>query len=433
VSLAFGAIPNKKIAVIGAGISGLGAAYALSACHHVTLIEAEPRLGGHARTIMAGKNGNQPVDTGFIVYNLQNYPNVSRLFRELDVPVVESTMSFGVSIDNGRLEYALNSIDSLFAQRKNLFTFHFLRMVRDILRFNARALAMVDRQMQMTIGELLIVLRSGAWFRDYYLLPLSGAIWSTPTHDILNFPARTMVQFLHNHGLLRYYGQHQWYTIQGGSIEYVRRMEAVMVERGVEIRLGLPVRAVQRSLGSAQVKCAGGDWEPFDAVVFATHSDDALRLLIDPSADEKRALGAIRFQRNDIVVHADASVMPKRRKTWASWIYSPESSAVTDRIGLTYWMNSLQPIPRDDPHFVTLNSERRISEKLIYDQAAFSHPVFTLEAVSAQNAIQSFNGRNATWYCGAWMRHGFHEDGLASALSVVESLNRSARRPAVPE
>lgn len=415
----------KKIAVVGAGISGMGAAYMLADMHRVTLFEAEPRLGGHARTVMAGKNGDQPVDTGFIVYNHVNYPHLTALFDQLEVPTVKSNMSFGVSIDGGRLEYALHSIDALFAQRKNIADPRFLRMVRDILKFNARA-ASEAADKTLTIGGLLQRLGTGPWFRDYYLTPFSGAIWSTPKTRILDFPAHAMVQFFQNHGLLGYSGQHQWYTVEGGSVEYVRRLEVGMARKGVEMRLGAPVKAVKRSDLEVQVQTWSGEWEVFDEVIFATHSDDTLDMLSDASISERTALGAIAYQPNDVVLHRDVSVMPKKRKVWASWMYSEDSARLSDQIDLTYWMNSLQPIPKKDPHFVTLNTKRPIRDDLIYDQVTLRHPVYDLGALAAQKEIAALNGTNSTWFCGAWMKNGFHEDGLASAVNVAEGINRSA-------
>jgi predicted NAD/FAD-binding protein len=423
--------PLKKIAVIGAGISGMGAAHMLAQSHHVTLIEAEHRLGGHARTIIAGKRGDQPVDTGFIVFNYANYPHLAALFAQLDVPVTKSNMSFAASLNGGGMEYALNSLDTLFAQRKNLLNPRFLRMIRDILHFNKNALRLSQANPSMTIAGLLQRLGTGDYFRDYYLLPFSGAIWSTPTQQIMDFPAHAMMRFFDNHALLSHTGQHQWYTVQGGSQSYVSRLEAALRAQGADIRLGAPVQAVRRHPAGVEVKLDGAEWENFDEVVFATHSDDSLRMLADPTAEERAALGAIAYQPNDIVLHADPTIMPKRRKVWASWNYTEQADKSLDRIDLTYWMNSLQPIPHDDPHFVTLNSTRPINEALIYDQVTLRHPVYEVAALAAQKQVQAFNGRNKTWFCGAWMKNGFHEDGLSSAVDVAERLNAIGNPQAV--
>jgi predicted NAD/FAD-binding protein len=410
-----------KVAIVGGGISGLGAAHMLGQTHRVTVFEAEARLGGHARTRLAGKRGDQPVDTGFIVFNYANYPYLSALFDQLGVPVAKSNMSFGASIDGGRLEYALTSLDALFAQRRNALSPAFLRMVRDILHFNKNALRIVEDK-SLTVAGLLERLGTGAWFRDHYLLPFSGAIWSTPTEQIMDFPAYAMVQFFENHALLNTTGQHQWYTVEGGSIQYVERLEAALIAMGVQLRLGAGVQSVRRAAGKIFVRCWGGEEEVFDHVIMATHSDDSLRLLSDPTSAERAALGAISYQPNDILLHADESVMPKNRKTWASWVYTEDRGAPSDRIDLTYWMNSLQPIPMDDPHFVTLNTKRAIRENLIYDQTTLRHPVYDLAALAAQKEVAAFNGTRNTWFCGAWMKNGFHEDGLSSAVDVVRGL-----------
>ncbi|MHA7887362.1 NAD(P)/FAD-dependent oxidoreductase [Roseicyclus sp.] len=417
----------KRIAVIGAGISGMGAAYHLADTHSVTLFEAEPRLGGHARTVVAGKRGDQPVDTGFIVFNRVNYPNLVKLFEALDVPVAKSDMSFAASIGNGRIEYGLRSLQALFAQKRNLANPGFLRMVRDLMTFNARAES-VANDSSVTLGELMDEMGMGRWFRDYYLTPISGAIWSTPKEEIMDFPAQALVRFFRNHHLLQATGQHQWYTVQGGSIEYVTRLERAMVTKGVDIRLASPIETVKRSALGVEI-LREGHWEVFDEVVFATHSDDSLAMLADPTPTESAALGAVRYQPNTAVLHADARAMPKRRVTWSSWNYTEREGHEGGPIDLTYWMNCLQPIPESDPLFVTLNSRAPIDERLIYDTAEFRHPVYDLAALAAQGTVRAMNGQNNTWFCGAWMKNGFHEDGYASAIDVVEAM---AERDAAP-
>ncbi len=416
----------RRIAIIGSGISGLGAAHFLAADNHVVLFEAEGRLGGHARTIMAGKRGDQPVDTGFIVFNYANYPHLAQLFADLDVPVTKSNMSFGASIDGGRIEYGLADIKAIFAQKRNFLRPSYLRMIRDILTFNAKA-GEVATDPDMTIGDLTHRLGLGDWFRNYYLAPFSGAIWSTPTSRILDFPAAAMVRFFENHALLNYSEQHQWYTVQGGSIEYVSRLATSLEARGVDIRVKAPVSAVRRTGVGVEVMAEGAEWEGFDEVVFATHSDDTLRMLSDVTGVERTALSAIRYQPNEAILHADPAMMPRRRRCWSSWVYTEGRDDRREQIGLTYWMNSLQPIPMDDPHFVTLNATRPIREELIYDQATFRHPVYDLAALAAQDTVRAINGNNRTWFCGAWMKNGFHEDGLSSAVDVAEAMRAQIR------
>lgn len=410
----------KRIAVIGGGISGMGAAYHLADSHTVTLIEAEPRLGGHARTIIAGKRGDQPVDTGFIVFNYANYPNLAKLFAALDVPVTKSDMSFAASIGGGQIEYGLRSLGALFAQKRNLANPAFLRMVRDLLRFNAHA-ENVATDATLTLGELMDQMRMGRWFRDYYLTPISGAIWSTPKEEIMDFPAQALVRFFRNHHLMQATGQHQWWTVQGGSIEYVTRLEQALLVKGVDIRLATPITTVKRSALGVEI-LREGHWDVFDEVVFATHSDDSLAMLADPTPTESAALGAVRYQPNTAILHADVRAMPKRRATWSSWNYTERVGHAGGPIDLTYWMNCLQPIPESDPLFVTLNSRAPIDEALIYDTAVFRHPVYDLAALAAQGTVRAMNGQNNTWFCGAWMKNGFHEDGYASALEVVAAM-----------
>jgi len=421
-----GTAAPRKIAVIGAGISGMGAAHALAKHHRVVLFEAEKRLGGHARTRMAGKNNDQSVDTGFIVFNYANYPNLTKLFEHLDVPVTKSNMSFGASFGGGKLEYGLAGLDALFAQRMNVANPKFLRMVRDILRFNSKGLE-ASKDESMTIGQLLKKLNLSDYFRDHYLLPFSGAIWSTPKEKILDFPAYAMMRFFDNHALLGATGQHQWYTVDGGSIEYVSRLGADMERRGIDIRLGAPIDAVRRTAVGADVKAAGGDWENFDEVIFATHSDDTLRMLSDATAVEHAVLGAVRYQPNKVILHSDTSIMPKRRQVWSSWVYTEDAQRTDTEINLTYWMNSLQPWLKGQDMMVTLNSNRPIREELIWDEVNLRHPVYDLEAIAAQQAAVAMNGANRTWFCGAWMKNGFHEDGLSSGLDVVAALNATER------
>ena len=414
-------IRPKRIAVVGGGISGLGAAYALSNTYKVTLFEAETRLGGHARTVFSGKSGQQPVDTGFIVFNYPNYPELSQLFSELNVPIAKSDMSFGASLKSGKIEYALRNFDAIFAQRKNLLNPQFVKMVWDINKFNTIGLTVADDE-SLTIGQFLKRLKTGDWFRDYYLLPLSGAIWSTPTEKILDFPAYAMLQFFKNHALLSRSGQHQWYTVKGGSREYVSRLENVLAQKQVEIRVNTPVASVTRHATGVVVKTYRSEPQTFDEVVFATHSDDTLALLSDPSKIEERNLASIKYQDNEVVLHSDVSVMPKLYKCWSSWVYTERKDKITDKIDLTYWMNSLQPIPLDDPLFVTLNSTQNIDQNKIHDQVTMRHPVYDLGVLSVQKDISLNNGDNRTWFSGAWMKNGFHEDGLSSGLDVARSI-----------
>ena len=420
--------PPRRIAVIGGGISGMAAAHLLADGNSVVLFEAAARLGGHARTVVAGRRGDQPVDTGFIVFNKVNYPHLVKLFQDLDVPIAKSDMSFGASIAGGALEFGLRDMTTVFAQKRNLLRPNYLRMLRDIERFNRTALKAATSP-DMTISDLLKKLGTGDWFRDYFILPLSGAIWSVPPRQILEFPAQTMMRFFENHALLSHTGQHEWWTVEGGSVQYVNRLSQRLANVGVDVRLSAGVTAVRRTAFGAEVRAVGGTWECFDEVVFATHSDDTLRLLSDADPFERANLGAIKYQPNQVVLHADASVMPKRKKVWSSWNYCECIEA--EHIDLTYWMNSLQPIPTDDPMFVTLNGRQPIREELIYDETSFRHPVYDRAALQAQAALRAMNGAKRTWFAGAWMHNGFHEDGFKSAVDVVTAMARVSPQTAL--
>jgi predicted NAD/FAD-binding protein len=373
--------------------------------------------------VLAGKTGDQPVDTGFIVFNFVNYPHLTRFFRDLDVPIERSDMSFGATIDDGRVEYSLSSLSALFGDKRNALRPAFLKMVRDILRFNAEAEDASGTHGE-TIDELLSRLNLGREFRNNYLIPMCGAIWSTPAHEIMGFPASTLIGFLRNHALMSARGQHQWWTVSGGSREYIDRAEKSLIERNVSIKTGLPVRAVVRDEFGVNIQFYGGHTEYFDQVIFACHPDEALRLLSNPTQHERAALGAIRFQDNHMVLHADEGQMPRRKSCWSSWVYQADTDKAGASVGVTYWMNRLQNIPEDDPMFVSLNPIKPINSALIYDEKTFRHPVFDVPAIEAQSKIAEIQGQNNTWFTGAWLRNGFHEDGFASAVRVARQLER---------
>lgn len=418
----------QRIAVIGGGISGLASAWLLGRRHRVTLYEAENRLGGHARTVMAGRNGDVPVDTGFIVFNYANYPHLTALFEELDVPVQPSDMSFGVSMGNGRLEYAFMPSKPLAGQYHNLLSPRFYRMVMDILRFNGAAEKLASAQPALTIGELVDDLQLGREFRDHYLFPICSAIWSTPTDGIGAFPADALVRFLRNHALLSVKEYRQWWTVSGGSRSYVDRLAAALKSMGVNLRAGTPVASVTREKFGVTVRDGVSEPEHFDQVIFACHSDQALKLLADASDDERSALGAVSFQPNRAVLHRDPSVMPRRKNCWSSWVYRSDKMADeapatgASSVGVTYWMNKLQSIPNSDPLFVSLNPEIAIPDEAIYDETMFMHPLFDHGALAAQARIAQMQGQRHTWFTGAWLKNGFHEDGFASAVDVTRAL-----------
>ena len=409
--------------MVGAGISGLGAAWLLSRAHDVVLFEAADRPGGHARTVVVRTRGRDvAVDTGFIVFNRVTYPNLCRLFDRLDVPVRESDMSFAVSVDGGAMEYGCRGIGAALAQPANAARPGFWRMFRDIAVFNRTALADSHEDPGLTLGGLIRRRRLGSWFERYYISPMSGAIWSTPRAEILDIPASVLSRFFSNHGLLSFTGQHRWWTVEGGSHTYVSRMIADM---DAELRLHAPVEAVTRGPDGVHVRSAGTEPERFDDIVFACHADTALSILKDAGAAERRVLGRVPFGRNRIVLHTDARLMPRRRACWSSWVYLATSRPDEDRASVTYWMNSLQGIPMETPLFATLNPSMPVDEGRILDEHVFDHPRYDFGTIAAQAALPSIQGLGNAWYCGAWTGTGFHEDGLASAVAVAAALGES--------
>jgi predicted NAD/FAD-binding protein len=411
---------KMKIAIVGAGISGLGCAYLLSKQNEVKLFEASTKLGGHARTILAGKNSDTAVDTGFIVFNYENYPHLTKMFEELDVPVKKSDMSFAASIGNGAIEYGMSSLNMMAAQRRNVIRPKFWNMMRDIMRFNETALDL-SRDPDTPLDEFLDSMRMGEWFRNYYFLPISGAIWSSSPEQMKRFPAKSLVQFFDNHSLLSW-NTNQWYTVDGGSEQYVSRMAAAIDRYGGTIRVKSKVSGVRRVNGKALVKTENGDWEEFDQVIFACHSDQVLPILADATAAENLIIGSIKYQKNKAVMHTDINQMPKRKRAWASWVYKSKAMQPDPKVGITYWMNSLQSLPTEEQIFVSLNPSPDINEDLIYDEKIFEHPIFDRQAFEAQEKLKSIQGQNSTYYCGAWTRYGFHEDGYLSAVRIAEKI-----------
>ncbi len=407
-----------KIAIIGTGISGLGAAYLLHPQHDITVYEKDTRLGGHSRTVDISIDGRTiPVDTGFIVFNDRNYPLLNGLFRHLGVSIQKSDMSFGASIGNAYLEYGSKD---MFAQRRNLLRPAYWRMLWDILRFNRQAAAYLQRPDDITLAQCLDELRMGDWFRRYYLQAMGAAIWSCSIETILKFSARNFIQFFHNHGLLTVNGHPQWYTVTGGSRVYVEKLVAGFRDR---IRLGCGIKSVTRTGDGVIVSDMQGATDTYDHVIFACHGDQALALLADASADEQKILKAFTYQKNRAVLHGDASLMPQKRGAWASWVYlSEQQRDQNPSVSLTYWMNNLQNLPTDRHVFVTLNPGRMPADDLIYDQHDFDHPVFTRETAHAQQQIDTIQNVNRVSFCGAHLRYGFHEDGLLSAVKISTSL-----------
>ncbi len=412
---------RKKIAIIGTGISGLSAASLLNPQHDVTVFEKNDYIGGHSRTVeMNTKDGTIPVDTGFIVFNKRNYPLLTRLFDHLDVHYVKSDMSFGASIENGWLEYGTQNILNIFAQKKNLLRPSFWGMIADILKFNKSAGSYLSKDPRFTLGECLDELKMRPWFKHYFLLAMGGAIWSTPLEEMLKFPACTFIRFFENHGLLTVNDHPQWYTVKGGSREYVQRLTAPFKDK---IHTNRGASKVWRDENTVTVEDTQGKKEMFDDVVFACHADQALAMIMDASTDEREILSAFRYQPNRAILHRDISFMPKNRNAWASWVYlSEKKEDNSHQVSLSYWMNNLQPLETDIPIIVTLNPGHEPDPKLVYNDYLFDHPVFDEAAITNQGRIDNIQGANRFWFCGAYQRYGFHEDGLDSAVRMAKRM-----------
>ncbi len=413
------------IAVVGTGIAGMSAAWLLSQAHRVTVYEAADRLGGHSHTVsVPGPNGPMPVDMGFIVYNEPTYPNLTALFRHLGVPTQPSDMSFAVSLRDGAVEYAGTDLRGLFAQKRNLLRPRFWSMLRDLVRFYREAPrdAGRDEPDLLSLGAYLSANRYGAAFIEDHLLPMAAAIWSTPADRVAEYPVAAFVRFCENHGLLRIADRPVWRTVTGGSAAYVARLTSAYSDR---TRLRCGANAIRRSFDGVYVLDAFGVETRYDHVVIASHSDEALALLVDPSPREFSLLGSIRYGANEAVMHRDPSLMPRRRQVWSSWNYLGD---VAGTPCVTYWMNRLQGLPGAEPVFMTLNPPRQPAPETVLHRASFTHPRFDAAAMQAQRELWSLQGGRRTWYCGAYFGAGFHEDGLQAGLAVAEALG-GVRRP----
>lgn len=411
-----------RIAIIGSGISGNSAAYALCDQHEVVLYEKRLRPGGHSATVDIDYDGlPMAVDTGFIVYNELNYPNLTALFAHLGVKTEASDMSFALSVDGGAREWAGTNLDTIFAQRSNLASPRFLWMLREILRFNRictrdRAAGLVSG---LSLGDYMALRKFSRAFIDDYLVPMGAAIWSTPPSEMLSFPAESFISFFENHRLINF-DRPIWRTVSGGSRNYVQRLIDPL--KG-NVRLGTPVAGIRRADGKVHVRDASGHTDVFDHVILASHTDQTLAMLEDPTEDERRILGAIRYSPNAVYLHRDLDLMPKRRRVWASWNYMArtDASAGTD-VSVSYWMNRLQNLDMNRPLFVTLNPPQAPRDDLTFARFTYDHPQFNGAALAAQRDIGSIQGKANTWFCGAWQGHGFHEDGLVSGLKVARAL-----------
>ena len=412
--------------MVGAGISGLAAAWLLRDRYAVTVFEAGEVAGGHTHTVDIEVDGRaMAVDTGFLVFNERTYPNLIGMFRHLGIASVASDMSFSVRLEDEDIEWAGASLATVFAQWRNLARPAFLRMLADILRFNRKAPLWLERgeDADRSLGDYLDRGGYGQAFRDWYLLPMAAAIWSCPMQAMAAFPARSFIRFFVNHGLLQIAGRPRWLTVSGGGREYVRRLLADLPD----VRLRSPVECVERGEDGVRVRTARSGVERFDHVVLAAHSDQCLAMLADADDDERAVLGAIGYQPNVAWLHTDAGFLPRRRRAWSAWNYTGGRSMQGDRpVSVTYLLNRLQPLPVSTPVMVTLNPHREIDPASVLGRYEYAHPMFDAAAVDAQSRLPSLQGRRRTWFCGAWAGYGFHEDGLRAGMAVAAGLGADA-------
>ncbi|MEI7429657.1 MAG: FAD-dependent oxidoreductase [Betaproteobacteria bacterium] len=412
----------QRIAVVGAGVSGLSSAWLLSQKHEVTLYEAGDFLGGHTNTVDVSLEGiTHPVDTGFLVFNAATYPNLVALFAHLGVASVETEMSFAVSIDQPDLEWSGSRLATLFGQKKNLLRPDFWRMLVDILRFNRESVAWLDKHPDDS-RSLRDFLAAGAYskpFAEWYLLPMGAAIWSCPAGQMLDYPLATFVRFCRNHGLLQISDRPLWRTVQGGAREYVKKL-AMQLD---DIRLSTPVQNVRRDELGVMVTTEGRI-ERYDQVVMACHSDQALAILGDQATSaERRLLGAIRYEPNRAVLHTDAALLPRDPALWSAWNYSSSRDALNNNpVSISYLINRLQPLPFKTPVMVSLNPQREPAADKIIAEFDYAHPLFDGPAIAAQQELAAISGQHGMWFCGAWQGYGFHEDGLKSGLRVANEM-----------
>ena len=423
---------RMKLAILGSGISGLAVAHTLQNHADITVFEAGDYFGGHTHTVditLPTPQGpvTHGVDTGFLVFNERTYPNLINLFAELQVETAPSDMSFSVKVPGAMsgktLEWSGTDLNSVFAQRSNLVSPRFWRMLADVVRFNALctriANAQREQDLQQPLVEFLRTHKFSESFRDWYFLPMLGCIWSCPTDQMLQFPVATMIRFCHNHGLIQVTNRPQWFSVVGGARHYVEKILAGVHDK----RLNTPVRLIERDAQGVRI-ITDGHAERFDEVVIATHTDQALGLLREPSGEERKVLGDIRYQDNRAVLHTDASVLPANPKAWAAWNYERAVSTEREssRVCLHYLLNLLQRIPFSQPVVVSLNPLQSIDPATIVGEYDYAHPVFDLKAIDAQKRVPLLQGQHHTWYAGAWTGYGFHEDGLKSGLQVGRAL-----------
>lgn len=409
----------KKIAIIGSGISGLSSAYYLKDDFEITLFEKQERLGGNSRTIqIKNENFETIVDTGFIVLNDRNYPNLIKLFNDLNIELHNTEMTFSVS--SKKYEWSGDNLDSIFAQRKNIFNFVFLKGLYDILKFNKHAKNIVEQFSDITMGELISKLKMGKWFQDHYLYPMGASIWSSDASDIANFPAKSFIIFFENHGLLYINNRPQWMSLKNKSIEYVSKLESILSKK-ISIIKNANIKSILSSDGKILLEANSKKYE-FDKIIFSNHPEEILKILKNPSKEEKTTLSKFSQSKNIAYTHNDIRFMPHLRKCWACWNF--KYSENINESSITYWMNKLQNINNKFPILVTLNPIEKIDKKNIFDKFTFYHPIYDMNSFIGQKGIKKMQGINNIYYCGSYIKNGFHEDGISSALDVINEIRK---------
>lgn len=411
---------KKKIAIVGSGISGLACAWFLQDKYDVTLFEKNDYIGGHSNTASISYNNKKiAVDTGFIVFNFRTYPNLKAFFEKLNVKIEKSNMSFGVKDLDTAFEYSGNDFWSLFARKRNFLNLKFLKMLLDIIKFNKKSIQLVENaeiNADLTLNDFIDDLKLGDYFKNYYLFPMAGSIWSCPLELIKNYPAKAFLQFFYNHGLLTVTNQPQWYTVKGGSKEYVKKITDRFKGK---IKLNCSVVKTQKLSEKILLTDSDDAVYDFDHVIFAAHADQTYKILTDKTKEEEKILSKIKSSKNTAFLHKDVEQMPKNKAAWASWIYL--TSHKENKVSLSYWMNNLQNIDSKYPLFVTLNPINSIKKEDVFGKFNYEHPIFDLEAIQAQKDLPKIQGQRNIWFCGAWTKYGFHEDGLNSALNIVKN------------
>lgn len=414
---------NKKIAIVGSGISGLVCAWLLSKNNDVTLFEKNNYLGGHSNTAsIKYRNKYISVDTGFIVFNFKTYPNLTKMFNNLNVDIEKSNMSFGLKDLNSGLEYS-GTFLGIFSKLRNITNIKFLLMLKDIIKFNFKSKKLhISNAISdsITLKEYITKLKLGEYFTKYYLLPMASAIWSCPTEKMMSYPAKTFIQFFYNHDLLNIIRQPQWYTVTGGSKEYVKK---IMEKFSGKVKKSCTITYSRQTKKGIILKDSKKNEYNFDDVIFASHSDQTIKILSDITVEEKTVLGNIKYSKNKAVLHHDIDQMPIDKACWASWISVIDNNK--QDVSLNYWMNNLQNIDKEYPLFVTLNPITKIKKSNVFTEYSYEHPVFDFKAINAQKNLEKIQGKRNIWFCGAWTKYGFHEDGLNSALKIIKKIGGS--------